>query len=1033
MCKKNKSMGSIVEQIKKASLTEWCEINGISLVKKGSSFFISSPFASDTTPSCQVFNDGFKCYSTGQSGSIIDLFMAVKNVDINTAISQLAQEFGLKTEKGKREYKGINAYFVEELLEKKERHEFMSYLNNRGIDMNDINNWGIGCGSVRFPKEMNPSLEGMGVVNDRGGCRFYNRITIPHIQEGKTLFWNGRVICDGGGEKTAKYIVSAGAKKDLSLFGWDKAKEAISQKGIAYIVEGEFDCIMCHKYGIHNTVAIGTNNISQHQAEMLASITDEVCFWLDNKGVSALNWQHNLKVCYGVGLSVTVQYCPKEKGKDPDEFLRGGGSLSECEMVTDILSLTNDSKKPFDVDTTFTSPKTIFALKKVRKMAKEQGFLVVCNGVTDALSLIGSGQPAVAVGNAAVSSAQTEIIASISTIVHYWVDTPFIDDSLKRGIALGLDCYIVDENAPTAFIRDGGRYAHAEKIELIKYLLNKYEIMVDDQSISIVDQERRRKKLFNFISLAPNELMMAYCRYLQKACKGKNGYRPAEMKPLQKRTFLSPDGTLEEKSKSNGSASSDKKLSRFKRIGTKFYNEVAVDRSIGNVSMCDYRYEIWDRQTIVDDYGAASISEIEKFHGFINQPCFFEAYKKKIEVGHTTWFNQFRDLSYTPSQGVFANIKAYLDRLFVGDLDTPVVGNPLHIFLDCLRLRFLQPKQKLPVLCLLSREQGTGKSTLLFLLARIFGDNTAILQQTDFECQFNSTWAGSYVVGMDEVKFTEHRLQVKNYIKNLVSSKETIVNTKGVKQYSITNYTWLLLTSNEQKLMPMEDEDTRFWVHEVSPIPPDQKVSDILELMQAEVPAFVHWVLSSPILHKKEDRFWFSQNLLRTAAFNRMVETTKPFIHREVDRVIKAAFTSSYDPHTVANIYGFRMTANDIAKLINADNPKNAVTSHQVSDYLRDNRGLKASPNTTGKYPQGTVFTDSLGEVNVGRVWLPTNGSTFLLVWEDWLSPSDFKGGDAEFKSYFSREAADLSGINKADKKAFDAMFPIEENTLPDF
>jgi len=58
--------------------------------------------------------------------------------------------------------------------------------------------------------------------------------------------------------------------------------------------------------------------------------------------------------------------------------------------------------------------------------------------------------------------------------------------------------------------------------------------------------------------------------------------------------------------------------------------------------------------------------------------------------------------------------------------------------LDYLTILFLKPAEKLPALCLVSKEQKTGKSTFLHWLQKIYGDNAVILGNEDFSSNFNT-------------------------------------------------------------------------------------------------------------------------------------------------------------------------------------------------------------------------------------------------------------------------------------------------------
>lgn len=52
----------------------------------------------------------------------------------------------------------------------------------------------------------------------------------------------------------------------------------------------------------------------------------------------------------------------------------------------------------------------------------------------------------------------------------------------------------------------------------------------------------------------------------------------------------------------------------------------------------------------------------------------------------------------------------------------------------------MQPRQKLPILLLVSEERNTGKTTFLNFLKSIFEDNATFNTNEDFRSKFNSDW-----------------------------------------------------------------------------------------------------------------------------------------------------------------------------------------------------------------------------------------------------------------------------------------------------
>jgi hypothetical protein len=64
----------------------------------------------------------------------------------------------------------------------------------------------------------------------------------------------------------------------------------------------------------------------------------------------------------------------------------------------------------------------------------------------------------------------------------------------------------------------------------------------------------------------------------------------------------------------------------------------------------------------------------------------------------------------------------------------------------------------LPILCLVSKERSTGKSTFIKWLKSIFGLNMTYIKGDSFNSQFNSDWASMLIVAIDEVFFDKKEI-----------------------------------------------------------------------------------------------------------------------------------------------------------------------------------------------------------------------------------------------------------------------------------
>ena len=92
------------------------------------------------------------------------------------------------------------------------------------------------------------------------------------------------------------------------------------------------------------------------------------------------------------------------------------------------------------------------------------------------------------------------------------------------------------------------------------------------------------------------------------------------------------------------------------------------------------------------------------FVSFCNMPD-HKNYNRVIETDSgNRYYNRYFPFEHTPEQGSCSNILSFVKHIF---------GNLYELGLDYIKLLYEQPTQKLPVLCLYSAENSTGKKSFL--------------------------------------------------------------------------------------------------------------------------------------------------------------------------------------------------------------------------------------------------------------------------------------------------------------------------------
>ncbi len=123
-------------------------------------------------------------------------------------------------------------------------------------------------------------------------------------------------------ERSISHIVkykNTDFKKSKHLFGFYEAKRAIIDKGHAYIVEGQFDCIQAHNKGIENVVALGSSNMSAEHLLLLLRYTNNIKLLLDNDEAGEIG-RARIMEKYSRYTNISNVYVPPGF-KDLDELL----------------------------------------------------------------------------------------------------------------------------------------------------------------------------------------------------------------------------------------------------------------------------------------------------------------------------------------------------------------------------------------------------------------------------------------------------------------------------------------------------------------------------------------------------------------------------------------------------------------------------------------------------------------------------------------------------------------------------------------
>ncbi len=288
------------------------------------------------------------------------------------------------------------------------------------------------------------------------------------------------------------------------------------------------------------------------------------------------------------------------------------------------------------------------------------------------------------------------------------------------------------------------------------------------------------------------------------------------------------------------------------RCGTTYYKKSLLPTSSGD------GIEIllpWRKETIKQDEGRDFLAEIPKYDGFVCIPSHID-YQREYQ----NYYNTYHPLYCCPVKGHFNKTLAFLKHLF---------GEQLEYGLDYLQLLYVRPAQVLPILCLVSKERATGKSTFLKWLNLVFEKNLTYITNQNFSSQFNSDWANKLLICVDEVLFQKDELTER--IKYLSTTNINKLEAKGRDRIEVEFFgKFILCSNNETNFIKIDADEIRFWVRKIPKI--KQEDTNLLFKMKNEIPAFLFFLQHREMKVKKAlTRMWFSASQIRTKALERLV------------------------------------------------------------------------------------------------------------------------------------------------------------------
>ena len=339
----------------------------IELRKTGNRYMGKCPFHGDRSPSFSVNKDFYYCFGCKATGDVIKFVMELHGLSFEETCEDLAEkaklplpenENKLSSEEERAQYlrrqnvqkaARINhflslKYYHQNLLKNHDSllfQEGRDYLKKRGISSKTIEQFQIGVGSAQIdgaaqflthakaPLEIARQIQVIRPSTKTAGDYdfFRERLMFPLIDvRGRVCGFGGRILPSVDAvhrdQKLPKYLNSAESdlfQKSKFLYGLYQAKRAIREEEVVILVEGYFDTVALHQYGIENTVAPCGTSLTDDHLKTLGRLAKKVIVFFDQDeaGIGATLKSMELGLKHGL-LLYGIQF---ESKLDPDEFL----------------------------------------------------------------------------------------------------------------------------------------------------------------------------------------------------------------------------------------------------------------------------------------------------------------------------------------------------------------------------------------------------------------------------------------------------------------------------------------------------------------------------------------------------------------------------------------------------------------------------------------------------------------------------------------------------------------------------------------
>jgi DNA primase len=344
-----------IEEIKNAADIVEVISDYVLLKKTGKNYSGLCPFHSEkdasftVSPAKQIFH----CFGCNTGGNVFNFLIRHDGISFPEAVRFLARRYGVdlperkmsramreqisEREKLLRINRMATDYYRWNLLHDAFGKKAMAYLQNRAMSSSIVERFQLGYardswdGLYKYLLRKHVPVElveksGLAIPRKSGSGyydRFRERIVFPIFNLNKQVIGFGGRVLDASLPKYLNSPETPVYHKSKSLYGLHFARNKCRETGTIYIVEGYFDLLALHQFGVENAGAtLGTALTTEH-IHMIRGFAEKVVLVFDGDDAGIQASLRSVGIFIDKGMQARVMLLPK--GHDPDSFIRKSG------------------------------------------------------------------------------------------------------------------------------------------------------------------------------------------------------------------------------------------------------------------------------------------------------------------------------------------------------------------------------------------------------------------------------------------------------------------------------------------------------------------------------------------------------------------------------------------------------------------------------------------------------------------------------------------------------------------------------------